>query len=61
MPNGVKEVQYAPVKSINFIGKKQSLTKIVSLDFMQQEPHVVPRVSAIRAPEHEETMSFLAL
>ena len=33
MPNGVKEVQYAPVKDINFIGKKRSAAKLASLDF----------------------------
>ena len=35
MPNGVKEVQCAPVKEINFIGKKGSgAAKLTSLDLV---------------------------
>lgn len=33
MPTGVKEVQYAPVKEIDFLGKKGSVTVLESLDF----------------------------
>jgi len=31
MPNGVKDVPYAPVKSIEFVGKKRSITAIQTL------------------------------
>ena len=33
MPNGVKELQYAPVRDINFLGKKRSAAQLSSLNF----------------------------
>ncbi len=41
MPNGVKEVQYAPVRDINFLGKKRSAAKLASSDF-RASPSPVP-------------------
>ena len=39
MPNGVKEVQYAPVRDINFLGKKRSAAQLSSLNFRPSPSH----------------------
>ena len=43
MPNCVKEVQYAPIQDIKFVGKKRTTAKVSSLDFR-------PSPSPTRAP-----------
>ena len=39
MPNGVKEVQYAPVRDINVLGKKRSAAQLSSLNFRPSLQH----------------------
>lgn len=73
IPNGVKEVPYAPVKNMDFVGKKRSLAIMASLDFKQPDSSCSPTPSpspisrpsksptpALTVPDHEETKSFLA-
>ena len=59
MPNGVKDVPYAPVKSIEFIGKKKSSTAIQTSQFPRgntpsPSPCSTPRSSKSPVPAFEE-------
>ena len=70
MPNGVKEVPYAPVKEMEFIGKKRSSTAIETLQFPKggtpsPSPSTTPRASksptpAFEEPTGEEVKEFFA-
>ena len=59
MPNGVKDVPYASVKSIGFIGKKRSITAIQISQFPKgntplPSPCSTPRSSKSPTPAFEE-------
>ena len=69
MPNGVKDVPYAPVKCIKFIGKKRSIAAIETSQFRRDTPSpspcVTPRSSKSPTPAfeevtEEETKAFFA-
>lgn len=61
MPNGVKEVQYAPVKDINFVGKKRSATKLSSLDFRPSPSSTpAPFLATIRSSSSPPASSMTA-
>ena len=71
MPNSVKDVPYAPIKSINFIGRKRSLTALQILQFgtggkLSPSPSSTPRSSKSPTLSFEdatdsETKAFLHL
>ena len=61
MPNGVKDVLYAPVKNIEFIGKKKSVTAIQTSQFPRgntplPSPCSTPRSSKSPTPTFEEAV-----
>jgi len=70
MPNGVTDVPYAPVKSIEFVGKKRSITAIQTMQCsrgsVSTAPCSTPRSSkaptpALEEATQEETEAFFAL
>ena len=59
MPNGVRDVPYAPVKNIEFIGKKRNSTVINTLQYWRgstpsPSPCITPRSSKSPTPAFEE-------
>ena len=71
MPSGVKDVPYAQVKDIEFIGKKRSVTAIQTSQFLSgsqpsPSPSSTPRsskscTSAFEEAAEKETEAFFAL
>ena len=58
MPTGVKEVHYAPVKDINFIGKKRSAVMLASSDFKSSPSPSPCTVSASTSITSSITLSI---
>ena len=61
MPNGVRDVPYAPVKNIEFVGKKRSSTVINTLQYRRgstpsPSPCITPRSSKSPTPAFEEAI-----
>ncbi len=55
LPAGVKEVPYAPVKSIDFVGKKRSFAALHSLDFRHSTSPTPSSSSTCRSASRSPT------